>query len=291
MKRLLIGAGLAIVASWGAIANAQDRYVDSAGASIRYVVQGRGAPVVLIHGYTGSVEQHWVVPGVVARLAQDYQVIALDLRGHGKSAKPHEPGGYARMEQDVVRVLDELKLTRAHIVGYSLGGNFVNKLLVTSPDRVRTAVLVASSGRRSWSPKDDEIAQDTARELMSDVPYRSLVWLVAPTDRPRPTEEAVRATSARLASINDPKAHAALALARQHQVVTVEELATVKTPALAIVGTADPTVNGVRALKSGWPALVVEEIDGATHAGDRSILTNSATWDRVVAFFRAHPLP
>ncbi len=289
MKRHRVGVGVAMVLACGAVLLAQDRYVSSDGASIRYVVQGRGESVVLIHGYTGSVEDHWVTPGVMSRFAQDYQVVALDLRGHGKSAKPYEASAHARMEQDVVRVLDDLKIARAHIVGYSLGGVFVNKLLVTNPDRVHTAVLVASPGRRSWSAKDDEAAQDAARELMSDVPYRSLVLRLAPTDRPRPSEEAVRSTSARLAAGNDPKAHAALALARKYQVVTVEELARTKTPSLAVVGTADPVVNSVRAMKKGWPGLIVEEIEGATHAGERSILTQPSTWNRVAAFFREHP--
>jgi predicted alpha/beta-fold hydrolase len=62
-----------------------DNFFDSNGVRIRYVDQGQGAPVVLIHGYTGNLERHWVAPGVFANLAKDHRVIALDCRGHGKS--------------------------------------------------------------------------------------------------------------------------------------------------------------------------------------------------------------
>ena len=68
----------------------QDKWFDSDGVKIRYVDRGAGPPVLLIHGYTRSVESNWIEPGVFADLVKDYRVIAFDLRGHGKSDKPHE---------------------------------------------------------------------------------------------------------------------------------------------------------------------------------------------------------
>jgi pimeloyl-ACP methyl ester carboxylesterase len=98
--------------------SAQDKYFDWNGVTIRYVVQGTGEPVVLVHGLEGSLD-NWVKRGILPDLGRNYQVIALDLRGHGKSGKPHDPKAYGReMALDIVRLLDHLGIARAHIVGF-----------------------------------------------------------------------------------------------------------------------------------------------------------------------------
>jgi len=61
---------------------------DANGVKIRYVVQGTGEPVVLVHGLAASAAMNWQFPGIMAALAKDHQVIALDLPGHGGSDKP-----------------------------------------------------------------------------------------------------------------------------------------------------------------------------------------------------------
>ena len=65
-------------------------YVDSAGVSIHYHVEGDGPPLVLQHGLTSSL-QNWYAYGFVEELAKDYRLIMVDARGHGRSGKPHEP--------------------------------------------------------------------------------------------------------------------------------------------------------------------------------------------------------
>ncbi|HST08400.1 MAG TPA: alpha/beta fold hydrolase, partial [Gemmatimonadaceae bacterium] len=69
---------------------AQDQYFDSDGVRIRYVVEGAGGPVVLVHGFAGRLEA-WRTHGILENLARDHRVIAFDMRGHGKSAKPRDP--------------------------------------------------------------------------------------------------------------------------------------------------------------------------------------------------------
>src|SRR6516164_6671910 len=61
---------------------------DSNGVKIAYFIQGKGEPVVLIHGWLSSAGINWALPGISGQLAKDYQVIALDVRGHGLSDKP-----------------------------------------------------------------------------------------------------------------------------------------------------------------------------------------------------------
>ncbi len=99
---------------------AQDKYFNSDGVTIRYVVERTGEPIVLVHGLEGSLE-NWVKRGILPDLARNDQVIAFDLRGHGKSWKPHDPKAYGReMALDIVRLLDHLGIARAHVVGFSL---------------------------------------------------------------------------------------------------------------------------------------------------------------------------
>jgi pimeloyl-ACP methyl ester carboxylesterase len=135
--------------------SAQDQFFDLNGVRIRYVDQGSGQPVVLLHGFGGSLESGWVETGVLPNLARDYRVIALDYRGHGQSDKPHDPKSYGRhMGQDVVRLLDHLNIARAHIVGHSLGAGITATLLTTHPDRFLTATLSGGAGRQQWTTQD-----------------------------------------------------------------------------------------------------------------------------------------
>ena len=86
-----------------AAAALDDRYFDSGGVRIRYAEQGRGEPAVLVHSYTSDLEEQWIKPGVFAQLSAHYRTIAFDVRGHGKSGKPHDPNAYgAEMAWDVV---------------------------------------------------------------------------------------------------------------------------------------------------------------------------------------------
>ena len=72
--------------------NADDRFFDSDGVKIRFVDQGPrdGESVVLIHGGFNNIEAQWVEPGVIDALDDVYRVIAMDLRGHGKSGNPED---------------------------------------------------------------------------------------------------------------------------------------------------------------------------------------------------------
>jgi pimeloyl-ACP methyl ester carboxylesterase len=71
-----------------------DRFFESQGVRLAYSVQGQGEPVLLIHGFSSNRRMNWELPGISQALARDYQVIALDNRGHGQSDKPHDPRQY-----------------------------------------------------------------------------------------------------------------------------------------------------------------------------------------------------
>src|SRR5262249_21668410 len=107
---------------------------------IHYMTQGKGTPVVLVHGFSATAEGNWFTNGVAAALAKKHQVIAIDCRGHGKSDKPYDPAIYGdRMWTDVIELMDHLQIKRAHVHGYSMGGMIVAQLLAHHPDRFISA--------------------------------------------------------------------------------------------------------------------------------------------------------
>jgi pimeloyl-ACP methyl ester carboxylesterase len=115
---------------------------DANGVKIAYFVQGKGKPVVLIHGWLSSAGINWALPGTSALLAKSYRVIALDVRGHGLSDKPTKEDAYGpELVEDVVRLLDHLKIKKAHIVGYSMGGIIAGNFIAKHPDRVLSGTL------------------------------------------------------------------------------------------------------------------------------------------------------
>ena len=118
-------------------------FFDSGGVRIHYLDQGHGEPVLMIHGFGSSAEEHWVKTGMVEKIARRARVVAYDARGHGRSDKPHDPARYglANMRADAVRLLDHLKIARARIIGYSMGGRITLEVLMRDPERLSAIVL------------------------------------------------------------------------------------------------------------------------------------------------------
>ena len=118
-------------------------FTTSDGIKIHYLTLGdKGSWVVLLHGFGDTAERMWFRTGVASDLARNHRVVALDARNHGKSDAP-QPGGSGRPE-DVIELMDHLKVERAHIHGYSMGGGMTAWLLVTHPGRFVTAAFGGS---------------------------------------------------------------------------------------------------------------------------------------------------
>ena len=109
---------------------------------LHYEVEGHGPPLVLHHGLGGSLEV-WRQLGYAAALRDNYKVILLDARGHGASDKPHDRRAYGLLNQvaDVLAVLEALQLSKAHFLGYSMGGWIGLGLAKYAPERVESLVL------------------------------------------------------------------------------------------------------------------------------------------------------
>jgi len=98
-------------------------FANNQGVRIHYEVEGEGPPLVMQHGFSDSL-QTWYELGYVDGLEPDYRLILVDARGHGASDKPYEPEAYKPEcnAGDVVAVLADLLISRAHFFGYSMGG-------------------------------------------------------------------------------------------------------------------------------------------------------------------------
>jgi pimeloyl-ACP methyl ester carboxylesterase len=269
---------------------AQDEFFDSNGVQIHYIERGAGEPLVLVHG-RGESLQTWIDNGVLPDLARDYRVIAIDVRGHGMSGKPHDPKQYgSEMALDIVRLLDHLGISRAHIVGYSLGANITSQLLTMHPDRFITATLGGGAGRFRWTARDGERFEQEAAETEIWGFSPSLALDLAPANA-MPTEADTRKRSDTL--LADPKqdrfAIAALVRSFGDQVVSPEQVAAVKVPTLGIGGSADPRLSDLRDLKELRPPLKLVVIDGATHSGERGARTRPEFVTAIREFIASQP--
>jgi len=117
--------------------------VEIHGQPVTYHQMGEGPPLLLVHGITSS-SRTW--KSVMPRLAERYTVIAPDLLGHGRSAKPHGDyslGAYASGIRDLLVTLDVPKAT---VVGHSLGGGIAMQFAYQFPERISRLVLVDTGG-------------------------------------------------------------------------------------------------------------------------------------------------
>jgi pimeloyl-ACP methyl ester carboxylesterase len=237
---------------------------DSNGVSIRYVTKGQGQPVVLVHGFSATAEANWMLPGVFEGLAQDFRVIAIDNRGHGKSGKPHDPAVYGdEMARDIVRLLDHLRIDQAHIVGYSMGGFITMRLLALAPERFASAVI----GGAGWRPPGppDATMEELAGSLERGEGIAPLLRALQPPGQPAPPAEQVAMMNQMVMSTNDPLALAAAIRGMAQLGITEEVLRANQVPALAVVGSLDPLKAGVDAMTGVMAGLEVKVIEGADH--------------------------
>jgi pimeloyl-ACP methyl ester carboxylesterase len=116
-------------------------YFKQAGCQLHYTDFGQGQPVLLVHGLGSSVAD-WELQ--IPVLAQRYRVLAIDLRGHGRSDKPREAYSIAGFAADLLALLDHLELARVHLVGISMGGMVGFQLAVDHPERLHSLTIVNS---------------------------------------------------------------------------------------------------------------------------------------------------
>ena len=117
-------------------------YFDNDGIKIYYEIEGEGPPVVMIHGFAGNSEGIRKQTNWVEALKDNYRLILLDCRGHGKSDKPYDGSYYGKkMTDDVIKLLEHLSIEKANFFGYSMGASIAFHLLLTKSEIIISAIL------------------------------------------------------------------------------------------------------------------------------------------------------
>ncbi len=126
-------------------AEAEPQTIEAAGRTINYLRSGTagGPPLVLVHGFGGDLN-NWLFNQPA--LAEGHTVYALDLPGHGRSAKEVGTGDLAALSETLAAVLDALDIDRAHFVGHSLGGATALALALERPEQTASLTLISPAG-------------------------------------------------------------------------------------------------------------------------------------------------
>lgn len=236
---------------------------DSAGVRIAFIDEGpaipRGLPVVLVHGFASTYAVNWVNTLWVGLLTQSgRRVVALDNRGHGESGKPHDPAAYATsvMAQDVICLLDHLDISRADVMGYSMGARITAFLALADPHRVRGIVL----GGLGLHLVEKSGLPDGIADAM-DAP--DLASLSDPAQR----------MFRKFADQNGADRLALSACIRgSRQSLSEAEIGRIAGPALVAVGTRDPIAGNPHRLAALFPAgraLDIPDRDHNLAVGDK----------------------
>lgn len=133
-------------------------FKSSDGAELSYISAGEGKPIILIHGWSQSAEQFkYQIPA----FANEYHVIAVDLRGHGESEKVSNGYRISRLSKDIQELIDALQLEKPHLLGHSMGCSVIWSYLdLFGSDGIDRLILVDQSplhtSRSHWNNQELE---------------------------------------------------------------------------------------------------------------------------------------
>ena len=228
------------------------QHFSSDGVDIAYRTYGEGDPVLLIHGFASNNAVNWSSTGWIDTLTEaGYRPIAMDVRGHGASAKPTEPGQYrmATLARDAANLIDHLGLSRADVMGYSMGGRIGTVVALDHPDKVRSLVI----GGMGLGLVEGIGGED---DIVAALEADSIAAVRTPVGRSyRKVAELTRSNLPALAAC----------MREQRELVPRERLARIAVPVLVAVGTRDEVAGSAAGLAALIPGAEVLDIPGRDH--------------------------
>ncbi|HEY2051140.1 MAG TPA: alpha/beta fold hydrolase [Caulobacteraceae bacterium] len=216
----------------------------------------RRGTVVLVHGFASNRAENWKRLGWYAALQRGgYRVVALDLRGHGESAKPHEAEAYQRAElaADVLALMDEANLGRAHLMGYSMGAHLALAIALKAPERVDRLVLGGIGGRvLGEGPPRPTPAMSLSEALLAEDPAA--------------IKDPIQRGFRQFAQIqgDDRQALAACSKGRG-EAVTRQDLDGLSAPTLVVAGAGDDLAGDPQTLADAIPGAKAVVLPGCDH--------------------------
>ncbi|MHC4806643.1 MAG: alpha/beta fold hydrolase [Planctomycetota bacterium] len=240
--------------------------VDIEGTKIQYGIRGDGPPLVMIMGLAISA-QGWF--SQVPEFQKRFRCILFDNRGTGDSDKPDSTYTTRIMANDVLGLLDALRISRAHIIGFSLGGLVAQEFVLTYPQKVGKLILsntfskLNSFGRRLLGTWKHSVEKGEFSLFLRDL----LAWLFTP--------EYIKHHARDLAAFKlaiQGKPHLAAALIRQIEAIerhdTSKRLGRIRSPTLVLSAACDRMVPPSRSeeLTARIPNATLEILPRGGHA-------------------------
>jgi pimeloyl-ACP methyl ester carboxylesterase len=224
------------------------------GVRIRYELEGAGPPLVLQHWSLATLED-WYECGFVDLLKSDYRLILLDARGHGGSDRPHDPNAYGLEHRvaDIVAVLDDLTIDRAHFFGYSMGGWIGFGIAKYAAERFHSLVI---GGQHAYAQSMEPLRQLIGYGLEHGIDAFIAYWEEHFGAMSEEGKKRVRAS--------DLEALQAVATDRE----SLEEIPpSLTVPCLLIVGEQDTVFERAKTCAAAMPASTFVSLPGLDHGG------------------------
>jgi len=245
-----------MAAPTAAEADAMTHYFKSGGVRIAYDDVGKGAPIVLLHGFSASRRLNWKLPGWYDTLTEaGFRVIAFDARGHGQSDKPSDVESYRPegIAGDAIRLMDHLGIRKASLLGYSMGGRNAAWLLANYPQRFDAVViggtglnLLATEEARRWAARGYALTADNEKTESLAIP--AMV----------PLYHRVTRRGGRMGAL-------AACLLGAFPNMRAKDFARVGTPALVVCGSRDTLAGSPVPLAASIPGARAVLVPGRTH--------------------------
>jgi pimeloyl-ACP methyl ester carboxylesterase len=234
-------------------------HFSSDGVDIAFLDGGEGDPILLIHGFASNHVVNWGATGWIDTLKRaGRRVIAMDVRGHGKSAKLRDPESYslALMADDALRLLDHLTIHRADVMGYSMGARITVAMALADQDRMRSMVLggMGYAMVEGMRGEDEIVAALQAPTLEAAEPGPGLAY--------RKFAEQTGSDTLALAAC----------MRKARETFTPEQLGSIQIPTLIAIGDKDGvagSADDLAALIPGAQVFIIPNRDHMLATGDK----------------------
>jgi pimeloyl-ACP methyl ester carboxylesterase len=229
-RRLTILAIL--ISATAAVAAPKGRYVEANGVNMYYEVQGKGRPIVLLHGAFCTIDV--CMRQLANELAKSRQVIAVELQGHGHTADIDRPLSTTDLADDVAALLGKLKIEQADVYGYSLGGGVAVQLAIRHAALVRKVVIAGTALTKEGAQPG---TLDTVKTIKPETLEASPFFAAYKKTSPHPEKFRTLVEKVRGLDLLDG--------------YKIEEIRKIKAPVLYLMGDSDsPTVeHGAQVLR------------------------------------------
>ena len=209
--------------------------------------------MLLVHGFASNRKENWQRLGWYGAFERRrVRMIALDCRGHGESAKPHDPALYGRanMADDLIALLDHLGIERTHVLGFSMGSRLALAAALTAPERFATLTL-GGAGEKLFEKRD--IVGNPMADAMEAADPQSITDPMLKSFRQFADDQG-----------EDRLALAALTRAKDEPFGR-EELASLQVPVLVVAGARDELAGDPAGLAKMFPDGRAVSLPGCDH--------------------------